>query len=346
MIEFTAKTIAEFLKGEIIGDPETSVSDISKIEEGEMGSLTFLDNPKYTDFVYTTHASIIIVKKDFVPVKDISATLIRVENPYQAIASLLQLHESAKSVKTGVSEHAFLDKTTRYGEDLYLGAFTYVEKNVTLGNHVKIYPQVYVGEEVEIGDNTVIYPGVKIYNGCKIGKNCIIHAGAVVGSDGFGFAPDEHNDYKKVPQIGNVILHDFVEIGANTTVDRATMGSTVISKGVKLDNLVQIAHNVRVGENTVIAAQTGIAGSTKIGRDCMFGGQVGITGHVEIAEKVKAAAQSGIASGIKKEGLIVQGAPAFSLPEYQRSYVYFRKLPSLVARLDQLEKKLRELEKN
>jgi len=343
-MEFTAKIIAEFLKGEVVGDSGIVVSNVSKIEEGKPGTLTFLANPKYTEYIYTTQASIVLVGKDFHPIKDISATLIKVENPYQALASLLQLQESSKPEKSGISSQAFLDASARYGETLYLGAFAFVDKDVILGSHVKIYPQVYLGEKVEIGDHTIVYPGAKIYEGCKIGENCIIHAGAVIGSDGFGFAPDAANDYKKVPQIGNVVLKDFVEVGANTTIDRATLGSTVIEKGVKLDNLVQIAHNVKVGENTVMAAQSGVAGSTTIGRDCMFGGQVGITGHVKIADKVKAAAQSGIASGIKQEELIVMGAPAYSLPEYQRSYIYFRKLPSLVSRLEQMEKKLMDFE--
>lgn len=342
-MKFSVKTIAKFLKGEIVGDPNITVDNFSKIEEGLPGTLSFLANPKYTEFIYKTKASVVIVNRSFTPTRKIKPTLIKVDDAYQAIAALLELQETARPEKLGISSLAFMDSSVKYGKSFYLGEFAYIGKDVHIGDHVKIYPHVYIGEKVQIKDHSIIYPGVKIYDDCIIGKNAIIHAGAVIGSDGFGFAPGSSNDYKKVPQTGNVILNDNVEIGANTTIDRATMGSTIIGKGVKLDNLVQIAHNVNVGDNTVMAAQSGIAGSTKVGRDCMFGGQVGITGHVEIADKVKAAAQSGIAAAIRKEGLVVQGSPSYSLIDYQRSYVYYKKLPSLVARLEALEKKILEL---
>ena len=342
-MEFTAKVIADFLKGEIEGDPEVVINNVSKIEEGEKGTLTFLANPKYTEYAYTTEASIIIVNKSFVPKKKLKPTLIKVDDAYQAIASLLQLRESMKPKKVGIHPKSWMEKTTKAGKNLFLGAYAYVGENCIIGKNVRIYPHVFIGDNVVIGDNCTFYPGVKIYHECKIGNDCILHGGVVIGSDGFGFAPDTAKDYVKVPQIGNVVLKDRVEIGSNTTVDRAMMGSTIIEKGVKLDNLIMVAHNVVIGENTVIAAQSGIAGSTKIGRECMFGGQVGLVGHLEVADKVMIAAQSGVPSSIKKEGAILQGSPAFPIMDYQKSYVYFRKLPSMIARIDELEKKLKEL---
>ncbi len=341
-MEFTAKAVAEFLKGEVIGNPDVIVNNVSKIEEGTTGTLSFLANPKYEKYLYTSDASIIIVNRDFSPAKQTKATLIKVKDAYQAIASLLQLQESMIPEKVGIHGQSWIEKSVKYGKNIYVGAFSYIGENCKLGDQVKIYPQVYVGDNVEIGDGTVIYPGTSIYHGCKIGKNCNIHSGAVIGSDGFGFAPDSARDYKKIPQVGDVILEDNVEIGSNTTIDRATMGSTIIKKGVKLDNLIQIAHNVVIGENTVMAAQTGIAGSVKIGKECMFGGQVGIKGHLEIADNVKVGAQAGIGKNIAKGG-IVWGSPAFSISDYNRSYVYFRKLPSLVARIEELEQQLNEL---
>lgn len=341
-MEFTAKAVAEFLKGEILGDPDIKVNNVSKIEEGLPGTLSFLANPKYEEFVYTSEASVIIVNRDFKPAKQTKATLIKVEDAYQAIAALLQLQESMKPEKIGVHGQSWVEESVKFGKDLYIGAFAYIGENAILGNKVKIYPQVFIGDNVEVGDGTIIYPGAKVYHGCKIGKNCIVHSGVVVGSDGFGFAPSSERDYKKIPQIGNVILEDNVEIGSNTTIDRATMGSTIIKKGVKLDNLIQIAHNVVVGENTVIAAQTGISGSTKIGKKCMFGGQVGIIGHIEIADNVKVGAQAGISKDTP-EGSILWGSPAFSLSDYRRSYVYFKKLPSITSRIDALEKQIKEL---
>ena len=341
-MEFSAQTIAEYVNGEIVGNPDIKIHDVAKIEEASEGTLTFLANPKYQEFVYTTKASVLIVNRDFEPQQRIHSTLIKVDDPYQALAKLLQLRESMKPQKTGVHGQSFIEDSTTYGDAIYVGAFAYIGENCKLGDHVKIYPQVYIGDHVEIGDHTIIYPGAKIYHECKIGSHCVIHSGAVIGSDGFGFAPNTENDFSKIPQIGNVILSDHVEVGANTTIDRATMGSTLIKKGAKLDNLIQIAHNVEVGENTVMAAQTGIAGSTKIGKNCMFGGQVGIIGHIKIADHVKAAAQSGIASGIKDEGLVVMGAPAYGAKDYNRSYVYFRKLPSIVSRLESIERIIRK----
>lgn len=341
-MEFTAKAVAEFLKGEVIGNPDVIVNNVSKIEEGTTGTLSFLANPKYEEYLYTSEASVIIVNRDLSPTKKVNATLIKVEDAYQAIASLLQLQESMKPEKTGIHEQSWIEKSVKYGKNIYVGAFSYIAENCILGNNVKIYPQVYIGDDVKISDGTIIYPGTKIYHGCTIGKNCIIHSGVVIGGDGFGFAPDSARDYKKIPQVGNVILEDNVEIGSNTTIDRATMGSTIIKKGVKLDNLIQIAHNVVIGENTVMAAQTGIAGSVKIGKECMFGGQVGIKGHLEIADNVKVGAQAGIGKNIAKGG-IVWGSPAFSISDYNRSYVYFRKLPSLVARIEELEQQLNKL---
>ncbi len=338
-MEFTAKAVAEFLKGEIVGDPEIKVNKVTKIEEGTVGSLSFLANPKYEEYIYDSEASIVIVNKDFIPSRKVNCTLIKVEDAYHAIAALLQLQESAKPVKVGEHPRSFREESSTVGEGLYMGAFSYVGTDCKIGNKVKIYPQVFIGDNVEIGDNTIIYPGVKIYQDCKIGNNCILHAGVVIGGDGFGFAPNSGNDYDKIPQVGNVVLEDSVEVGANSTIDRATMGSTLIKKGVKLDNLIQIGHNVTIGENTVMAALTGVAGSVKIGRDCMFGGQVGIAGHIEIADEVKMAAKSAVAKSIKKKGAILQGVPAFDIMGFNKSYVYFKNLPKLADRITKLEKK-------
>lgn len=342
-MKFSAKRIAEYLNGEIIGDPDVVVDSFSKIEEGKEGSLSFLANPKYTPYLYKTNASIVIVDKDYPNLDKIKPTLIKVANAYQAFASLLKLYDAVFSPeKKGIEEPAFIDETAKYGKDVYIGAFSYIGKNVEIGNNVKIYPQVYLGDNVKIGDNTIIRPGVKIYNDCVIGNNCTIHSGTIIGSDGFGFAPQE-SGYEKVYQIGNVIIEDNVEIGANTTIDRATLGSTVIKKGVKLDNLIQVAHNVEIGEHTVIAAQTGISGSTKLGKYCMVGGQAGFVGHISIADEVKIAAQSGVEKTVKNPGEILQGSPAYNARQYQRSYVVFRKLPDLQKKIYELEKELQTL---
>ncbi len=337
-MEFKAQQIARLINGVVEGDPNSVVSDVSKIEEGKPGTLTFLANPKYTPFIYTTLASVVIVNKDFVAEHAISPTLIRVDDAYQAIAKLLRMYEASKPKKTGIEQPSFISESARLGDFVYVGAFSYIGENVVIGNNVQIYPQVYIGDNVEIKDNSVIYPGAKIYKGCKIGFNCIIHSGAVIGSDGFGFAPSADGKFEKIPQIGVVILEDDVEIGSNTTIDRATMGATLIKKGVKLDNLIQVAHNVEIGENSVMAAQTGIAGSTKIGKNVMFGGQVGIAGHLQIADGVKAGAQTGMSKSIKEPGMVVMGSPALQAMQYNKAYVVFRNLPDLIGRIEKLEK--------
>jgi len=343
-MKFKAKAIAEFLKGQIEGDPETEVSDISKIEEGRPGTLAFLANMKYEKYIYETQASIVLVNNDFKADKPIKATLIRVENAYESFASLLDLYQQSKPRKTGIHKLASIHENVKLGENIYVGDFTVIENNSVIGNNVKLYPQVYVGENVIIGDNTIIYPGVKIYEGCRIGKNCILHAGVIVGADGFGFAPQNDSNYRKVPQVGIVILEDDVEIGANTCIDRATIGATILHRGVKLDNLIQIAHNVEVGENTVMAAQTGIAGSAKIGKNCMFGGQVAINGHISIGNNVKIGAQSGVIRDVK-DGDILQGSSAIPFKDFWRSHAVFIKLPELRQQVMQLEREMEKLNK-
>jgi UDP-3-O-[3-hydroxymyristoyl] glucosamine N-acyltransferase len=342
-MEFTAKQVSDLLGGKVEGDENAKVNTLSKIEEGVAGSLSFLANPKYIQHIYTTKASLVIVNDDFVAEQPVEATLIRVPNAYESFVKLLEVYNEIQLDKKGIEQPSFISPSAKMGKDNYVGAFAYIGHNAVTGNNVKIYPQVFIGDNVTIGDNTTLFSGAKVYSECKIGANCTLHTGTVIGADGFGFTPNSENNYKKVPQIGNVIIEDHVEIGANTSVDRATLGSTIIRKGVKLDNLIQIAHNVEIGENTVIAAQTGIAGSTKIGRDCMIGGQVGIVGHITIADKVKIAAQSGIGSSITTEGEIVQGSPAFGIGDYKRTYVVFRKLPELEKRVKELEQMLKDL---
>lgn len=344
-MKFSAQNIAAFLEGVVEGNPEVFVDNISKIEEGKEGTLTFLANPKYSKYIYTTNASIVIVNKNFTPESEINATLIRVEDAYQAFASLLELYNQSKSEKKGIDKQTYIDDSANLGKEIYVGAFAYIGENVKIGDNVKIYPQIYIGDNTEIGDNTTLYSGVRVYHECKIGKNCIVHSNSVIGGDGFGFAPQSSKDYKKIPQIGNVILEDNVEIGSNTTIDRATIGSTIIRQGVKLDNLIQVAHNVEIGDNSVIASQTGISGSTKIGKECMIGGQVGVIGHIEIADEVKIAAQSGIGGTIKTKGEIVQGSPAFKIKDYTKSYVTFKKLPDLDKKIYLLEKEIELLKK-
>ena len=344
-MEFKALNIAEFLHGTIEGDENVSVSNVSKIEDGKPGTLAFLSNPKYERYIYETEASIVLVRNDFKPEQTVKATLIRVEDPYQAFASLLDLYQQAKQLKSGIEQPSFIDSSASCGEDVYFGAFAYLGQNSTLGNKVKVYPQTFIGSDVSIGDNTIIYAGVKIYDGSVIGKNCIIHAGAVIGSDGFGFAPKPDGSYQKIPQVGNVILEDDVEVGANTTIDCSTMGSTIIRKGAKLDNLIQIAHNCEVGENTVMAALTGIAGSTKIGKNCMFGGQVGIAGHLTIGDNVKIGAMAGVTNNIKS-GRTVLGAPAMDHDQALKSFVVYRRLPQMRDQLIDLQKEIKELKLN
>lgn len=342
-MEFTAQDIAEFLNGDVEGDGSVKVTNVSRIEEGKPGTLSFLANPKYEHFIYSTKSSIVLVNKDFTTEKEIEATLIRVEDAYQALAQLLEMYEQSKPQKIGIEEPSFVSKSSKIGEKIYIGAFAYIGSNVTIGNNVKIYPHSYVGDNVVIGDNTILNSGVKIYEGCKIGAECIFHSGVVIGGDGFGFAPSSANNYKKVPQVGNVVVEDHVEIGANTCVDRATLGSTIIRKGVKLDNLIQVAHNVEIDENTVIASQTGIAGSTKIGKNCMIGGQVGFAGHLSITDEVKVAAQSGVGRNIKKIGTVLMGSPSFEFGPYQKSYVLFKNLPKMRAQIMEMEKEIKVL---
>lgn len=341
-MKFTAKQIAEILGGEIDGNEDVAVHKLSKIEEGEKGSLSFLSNPKYTKYVYITDASIIIVNKSFLPEKEVNTTLIKVDDAYQAFSTLLEYYNQFKQDKSGIEAQSFISESASIGDNLYLGAFAYIGDHAKIGNNVKIYPNVFIGDNVRIGDNTVIYAGTKIYYDSIIGNNCEIHSGAVIGADGFGFAPNKEGEYNKVPQIGNVIIEDHVDIGAATTIDRATLGSTIIKKGVKLDNQIQVAHNVEIGENTVIAAQTGIAGSTKIGKNCMIGGQVGIVGHITIGNNVRVQAQTGIAKSVKDDE-IIQGTPAFTYSDFNKSYVYFKKLPALVETIKSLEKEIQVL---
>jgi UDP-3-O-[3-hydroxymyristoyl] glucosamine N-acyltransferase len=345
-MEFTAQQIAEFLHGEVEGNSDVKVNYVSKIEEGKPGTLSFLANPKYASYIYDTQSSIVLVNRDFKAEKDISATLVRVDDAYASFAQLLNLVNEYKLQRTGISDKAAIASSANVGENVYIGEFVVIEENVSIGDNVKIYPNTFIGKDSKIGENSVLYAGCKVYHECVIGNECTLHAGVVIGSDGFGFAPQSDNKYQKVPQIGNVILENNVEIGANTVVDRATMGSTIIRKGVKLDNLIQIAHNVEIGENTVIAAQTGVSGSTKVGKNCMIGGQVGLAGHINIPDNVKIGAQSGLASNLTKEGEIVLGSPAFSVGNYRRSYAYFRNLPSLVTKINELEKQLKELKMN
>lgn len=342
-MEFTAQQIAEYLNGEVVGNPEVTVNTLSKIEEGTPGSLSFLANPKYSQYIYDTKASIVIISKEFEAEAEIAATLVRVDDAYGAFASLLKMYNQVKHQKTGVEQPSFIAESAAVGEETYVGAFAYLGENVKVGNGTKIYPHVFLGDNVEIGENCLILPGVKIYADCKVGSEVTIHAGTVIGSDGFGFAPNSENSYDKVAQIGNVIIEDHVEIGSNASIDRATLGSTIIRKGVKLDNLIQIAHNVEIGENTVIASQSGVAGSTKLGKNAMIGGQVGVIGHLNIGDNVKIAAQSGIGKDLK-DNEVVQGSPAFGYGDYQKSYVHFRKLPQLAKDIHNIEKKLKDNE--
>ncbi|WP_395062874.1 UDP-3-O-(3-hydroxymyristoyl)glucosamine N-acyltransferase [Flavobacterium sp.] len=337
-MKFTAEQIAGILDGEVIGNPNAEVHKLAKIEEGTEGSLTFLSNPKYQNYIYSTQATITIVNTSFEAEQPITTTLIKVEDAYQSFSKLLEYYNQVKLMKSGIEQPSVISENVTYGENLYLGSFCYVGKNVTIGNNVKIYPNTFIGDNVVIGDNCVFFAGVRIYSETEIGANCVIHSGSIIGSDGFGFAPLEDGTYSKIPQIGNVILEDNVEVGACTTIDRATLGSTIIRKGVKLDNQIQIAHNVEIGENTVIASQTGIAGSTKIGKNCLIGGQVGIVGHIVIGNGVRIQAQSGIGKSIA-DGETVQGTPAFNYGDFTKSYVHFRNLPKIVSDIEDLKKK-------
>lgn len=338
-MKFTAAQIAGILEGEVFGNPEAEVFKLAKIEEGTEGTLTFLANPKYANYIYSTKATITIVSNTFEPEQEITTTLIKVEDAYKSFSKLLEYYNQVKLMKSGIEQPSVISEGVQYGEGLYLGSFCYIGKNVSIGNNVKIYPNSFVGDNVVIGDNCVLFAGARVYSETIIGNNCTIHSGTIVGSDGFGFAPQEDGTYSKVPQIGNVIIEDNVEIGACTTIDRATLGSTVIRKGVKLDNQIQIAHNVEIGENTVIASQTGIAGSTKIGKNCMIGGQVGIVGHITIGNNVKIQAQSGIGKSLK-DGEVVQGSPAFNYGDFAKSFVHFKNLPKIVTELEEIKKNI------
>jgi len=337
----SAKQIAELLNGEIVGDENSLVSDISRIEEGRKGTISFLSNPKYEKFIYSTNASIVLVNKTFEPTQKIKSTLIKVDDSYESVATLLSFYDSVVNNKQGISKQSFISESTNASNLQYLGEFSYIGENVKIGKNVKIYPQVYVGDNVILGDNVTLHAGAKIYHGTIMGNNCVVNAGSVIGGDGFGFAPNG-TDYKRIPQVGNVILEDNVDVGANATIDRATMGSTIIRKGVKIDNLVQIAHNVEVDTNTVIAAQTGVSGSTKIGKNVMVAGQVGFAGHLTIGDNAKFAAQSGIANNIA-EGTVNQGAPAYNLRDFQKAYIFYKRLPQTNDRVEALENELKEL---
>lgn len=341
-MEFSAEMIASFLDGEVVGNRELKVSSVAKIEEAATGDLAFLANPKYEHYIYTTGASIVMVNRSFVPTAPISATLIKVDDAYAAFGKLLELYVASKPQKSGISSLAFVSDKAKVAPDAYIGEFSVIDEGVSIGGGAKIYPQVYIGIGVKIADNVTIYSGAKIYEGCVIGNNVVIHSGAVVGADGFGFAPVD-GKFEKIQQIGNVVIEDDVEIGANTCVDRATMGSTILRKGVKLDNLIQIGHNVVIDQNTVAAAQVGIAGSTKVGKNCMFGGQVGVAGHLTIASGAMIGSQAGVGSSVKHEGEILLGSPAFDVKAYRRANVVFKQLPELRTELAALRKELTEL---
>ncbi|KGE14126.1 UDP-3-O-(3-hydroxymyristoyl)glucosamine N-acyltransferase [Sphingobacterium deserti] len=343
-MQFTANQIATLLGGYVDGNPDVTVNQLAKIEEGTIGSLAFLSNPKYEHFLYETNASAVIVNEDLQLQKDVDTTLIRVKDAYLAFSELLKIYHKLRNERSGVEEPSYMHETATMGTDFYLGAFSYIGRDVKIGNGVKIHPQVYIGDGVTIGDNTVIFPGVKVYYDCRIGQNVVLHSGVVVGSDGFGFAPQTDGTYNKVPQIGNVVIHDDVEVGANTVIDRATLGSTVIRQGVKLDNLIQVAHNVEIGTNTVVAAQTGISGSTKVGEQVVLGGQVGIVGHIHIAAGSQVQAQSGINRSIDQENKKWGGSPAMPYSSNLRSQVLYSKLPALEHRLAALEARLRKLD--
>ncbi len=337
-MKFTAKIIAEITNGTIEGNENAEVYSLSKIEEGGEGTLTFLANPKYTNFIYETTATACIVSADFVAEHPIKTTLIRVPNAYLAFAQLLEVYNNMKPQKKGISQLACIAPSTNIDASCYVAEFVSIGEHCKIGKNVKLYPHVTIGDNVTIGDGTTLFAGVKIYHECIIGKDCTLHAGTVIGADGFGFAPQQENEYKKVAQIGNVILEDCVEIGANCCIDRATLGSTIIRKGVKLDNLIQVAHNVEIGTNTVIAAQSGVAGSAKVGKNVMIGGQVGVSGHIVVADNVKIAAQSGIPNNVEEQGSTIMGSPAFDASLYKRVFILFKRLPELYNRISDLEK--------
>ena len=342
-MEFSAKQIAEFIQGTIVGDENATVHTFAKIEEGIPGAISFLSNPKYTHYIYDTQSSIVLVNKDFEPEKEIKATLIKVDNAYESLAKLLNLYEMSKPKTTGIDPLAYIAPTAKIGENVYIAPFAWVGDNAVIGDNTSLHPHATVGSGAKVGSNCILYPHATVYHDCRVGNNCILHAGSVVGADGFGFAPSPEG-YEKIPQIGIAILEDNVEIGANTCIDRATMGATIIRKGVKLDNLIQIAHNVEVGSNTVMASQVGVAGSTKIGEWCMFGGQVGVAGHITVGNKVNMGAQSGV-NGSVKDGKALIGTPPIEFKNYFKSSAVFKKLPDMYLELASLKKELDELKK-
>ena len=337
-MKFTAQQIAVKLHGEVEGNPKAEIFELAKIENAKKGSLTFLSNPKYTPYIYKTKASAIIVNKNLVLEDNLKSTLIRVNNPYESFSTLLDYYKKVTVERTGVSSSAEIHQSVKIESNCYIGSMTLIEKGSEVSKNVKIFPHVYIGPNVTIGEGAVIFAGAKIMEDTVIGKNCVIHSGAVIGSDGFGFAPQENGAYKKIPHTGRVILGENVDVGANSTIDKATLGDTLIGNGVKLDNQIQIAHNVEIGSNTVIAGQTGIAGSAKIGRNCVIGGQVGIVGHITIGDNVKVQGQSGIISNVENNA-VVQGTPAFSYNSYSKSYVHFKNLPEIIKKFDSIEKK-------
>lgn len=345
-MKFSAAQIAGLINGTVEGNSLIEVHSLAKIEEGKTGDLSFLGNPKYEDFIYTTGSSICIVNASFKATKTLpeNLTLIRVDDAYACFAKLLQIYDTMHRPAPEIEQPSYIDATAQLGENVYVAAFAHIGKNAVIGANVAIYPNVSIGQNVQIGEGTVVYAGATIYRDCIVGKNCIIHAGAVIGADGFGFAPDENGEYQKIPQIGNVILEDNVDVGANTTIDRATMGSTIIRKGSKIDNLVQIGHNVEIGTNTAMAAQAGVAGSCKIGNNVMIGGQVGFAGHLKVGDRVKIAAQSGVPGDVNDDA-VVMGSPAFEINEYKKSYMGFRRLPKILERLQVLENKIKEFSK-
>jgi UDP-3-O-[3-hydroxymyristoyl] glucosamine N-acyltransferase len=344
-MEFSASAIAGFLSGEIVGDPETKVRTVAKIEEGFEGALSFLANPKYEQYIYTTNSSIVLVNNDFVPSAPVRATLIKVKNAYEAFASLLTMVEQSRRRKTGIHPTAVIESSAKVGADAYIGAYVYIGENCIIGNGCSIYPHVSIGDGTVIGNNCRLFAGVKVYHECRIGNDCTVHAGSVIGSDGFGFAPQSGSGYMKIPQIGNVILEDNVEIGANVAIDRATMGSTIIRTGAKIDNLIQIGHNVEIGENTVMAGQSGVAGSTRIGKNCMIGGQVGFAGHIRVADGVKIGAQAGVAGDVKEDNSVLLGSPAIDYKQFLKSSIVFKRLPEINVKIDRIEKEIKEMKK-
>ncbi|TAD95663.1 MAG: UDP-3-O-(3-hydroxymyristoyl)glucosamine N-acyltransferase [Bacteroidetes bacterium] len=344
-MEFTVKQIAGLIQGKITGNETLLISNIAGIEDAKAGEISFLSNARYESFLYTTQASAVIVNRDFVPKQEVKTTLIFVENAYTSFAILLEEYKKIVKAlnKSGIEKPSYQADTAVLSENIYLGAFSYIGENARIGKNVKIYPNTYIGDRVKIGDNTVVHAGVKIYAGCQIGQDCTIQAGAVIGSDGFGFAPQPDGSYKTIPQLGIVIIKDKVDVGANTVIDCATMGATIIESGVKLDNLIQVAHNVQIGKNTVMAAQSGISGSSKLGENCIVAGQVGIVGHLDIANRTTMAAQSGVTKSIKKDGTAIMGAPAMEHKQNLRAYAIYRNLPELQKRIESLEKKLANL---